>query len=102
MIQPLRAFVGEPLQIICVSTIESPDRISIIESTSTVKKRLTKRTNDTHAIFTLNPTIKEDNGRRVACAIAEIVADPAVIEIFCKVFCYLHICYYYDAAFFRF
>ena len=85
LLGPLEASLGDPLRIICTSPQGGAERITINEGTRQLIERIsTVFTNDTVREFSLASTVKEDNGRMLACSISEILSTPVTVLIICK------------------
>ena len=77
--------MGDPLRIICASSMGRTNHITIVEATQQVTERITVVfTNDSVREFSLAATVKEDNGRMLVCAANETLSTPVTVLIICK------------------
>ena len=91
MVSSLEVFVGEDLKITCAVigqgiftediVLRNPENFMKIDDVRLKKGALNK----THVTYTLRDTMTSDNGRNIACGIAEFFSPSRTISILCKV-----------------
>ena len=98
---PLIAIEGEDLEIVCTSNAGGASDFNLRElmpgSQTPVGVETQPRiireeadSNENQTFFTLNDTMRSDNGRVFVCAIAELTAQVTV-QIYCKLLLNAHV-----------